>query len=152
MKKVFLFLLHFTLILGQEFDLRERMKISEEIQNDWIPNLNSGTDGEDDEDFVLDLKFIENSIIRALQDGASPTGGDDCKVDHCKICNSDKETCQTCKDGYELSEGGKNINMYAHIGGFLGGLAYSSILIYKKNIQYHNNSLENQFYQESYPN
>ena len=45
-----------------------------------------------------------------------------------------------------LSEGGKNINMYAHIGGFLGGLAYSSILIYKKNKRYHNNPFVKKIY------
>ena len=45
-----------------------------------------------------------------------------------------------------LSEGGKNINMYAHIGGFLGGLAYSSILIYKKNPSYRSNSFVRKIY------
>ena len=35
-----------------------------------------------------------------------------------------------------LAEGGENINMAAHIGGFLGGFAFSVILIIKKNIQY----------------
>ena len=45
-----------------------------------------------------------------------------------------------------LSEGGKNINMYAHIGGFLGGLAYSSILIYKKNPGYRSNSFVRKIY------
>ena len=34
-----------------------------------------------------------------------------------------------------LSEGGENINMASHIGGFLGGFAYSIILMYKNNIQ-----------------
>ena len=45
-----------------------------------------------------------------------------------------------------LSEGGKNINMHAHIGGFLGGLAYSSILIYKKNPGYRSNSFVRKIY------
>ena len=35
-----------------------------------------------------------------------------------------------------LSEGGENINMAAHIGGFLGGFAFSVILTVKKNSQY----------------
>lgn len=34
-----------------------------------------------------------------------------------------------------LSEGGENINMAAHIGGFLGGFAFSIILYFKKNIR-----------------
>ena len=34
-----------------------------------------------------------------------------------------------------LSEGGENINMASHIGGFLGGFAVSIILTYKKNIR-----------------
>ena len=34
-----------------------------------------------------------------------------------------------------LAEGGENINMASHIGGFLGGFAYSIILTYKKNVQ-----------------
>ena len=34
-----------------------------------------------------------------------------------------------------LSEGGENINMACHVGGFLGGFAYSVILTYKNNIQ-----------------
>ena len=34
-----------------------------------------------------------------------------------------------------LSEGGENINMASHIGGFLGGFAYSIILMYKNNLQ-----------------
>ena len=34
-----------------------------------------------------------------------------------------------------LAEGGENINMACHIGGFLGGFAFSIILIYKKNIR-----------------
>jgi len=33
-----------------------------------------------------------------------------------------------------LSEGGENINMAAHIGGFLGGFAYSIILTFKNNV------------------
>ena len=35
-----------------------------------------------------------------------------------------------------LAEGGENINMAAHIGGFLGGFAFSVILTVKKNSQY----------------
>ena len=34
-----------------------------------------------------------------------------------------------------LAEGGENINMASHMGGFLGGFAFSIILTYKKNIQ-----------------
>ena len=34
-----------------------------------------------------------------------------------------------------LSEGGENINMACHIGGFLGGFAYSIILTFNNNIQ-----------------
>ena len=34
-----------------------------------------------------------------------------------------------------ISEGGENINMACHIGGFLGGFAYSIILTFKNNIQ-----------------
>ena len=34
-----------------------------------------------------------------------------------------------------LMEGGENINMACHIGGFLGGFAFSIILTFKKNIQ-----------------
>ena len=34
-----------------------------------------------------------------------------------------------------LTEGGENINMASHIGGFLGGFAYSIILTYKNNVQ-----------------
>ena len=34
-----------------------------------------------------------------------------------------------------LAEGGENINMASHIGGFLGGFAYSVILTYKRNVQ-----------------
>ena len=34
-----------------------------------------------------------------------------------------------------LAEGGENINMFAHIGGFLGGFAVSIILTIKKNIK-----------------
>lgn len=34
-----------------------------------------------------------------------------------------------------LAEGGENINMASHIGGFLGGFAVSIILTYKKNVQ-----------------
>lgn len=35
-----------------------------------------------------------------------------------------------------LSEGGESINMYSHIGGFLGGLAFSIILTYRKYFQH----------------
>ena len=46
-----------------------------------------------------------------------------------------------------LSEGGENINMASHIGGFLGGFAFSIILIYKKNIQLQfNNPLARKLY------
>ena len=39
-----------------------------------------------------------------------------------------------------LSEGGENINMACHIGGFLGGFAYSIILAYKDNYNLKNNN------------
>ena len=39
-----------------------------------------------------------------------------------------------------LAEGGENINMASHIGGFLGGFAVSIILTYKKNVQLQFNS------------
>ena len=46
-----------------------------------------------------------------------------------------------------LSEGGENINMASHIGGFLGGFAYSIILTYKNNIQLQfNNRLARRLY------
>ena len=46
-----------------------------------------------------------------------------------------------------LTEGGENINMASHIGGFLGGFAFSIILIYKKNIQLQfNNPLARKLY------
>ena len=40
-----------------------------------------------------------------------------------------------------LAEGGENINMASHIGGFLGGFAYSIILTYKNNIQLQFNNI-----------
>ena len=46
-----------------------------------------------------------------------------------------------------LAEGGENINMASHIGGFLGGFAFSIILYYKKNIQLQfNNPLARKLY------
>ena len=46
-----------------------------------------------------------------------------------------------------LSEGGENINMASHIGGFLGGFAYSIILTFKNNIQLQfNNSFARKLY------
>ena len=46
-----------------------------------------------------------------------------------------------------LSEGGENINMASHIGGFLGGFAYSVILTFKNNIQLQfNNRLARRLY------
>lgn len=39
-----------------------------------------------------------------------------------------------------LAEGGENINMASHIGGFLGGFAFSIILTYKKNIKFQFNN------------
>jgi rhomboid protease GluP len=39
-----------------------------------------------------------------------------------------------------LAEGNENINMAAHIGGFLGGFAFSIILAYKKNVRLQFNS------------
>ena len=47
-----------------------------------------------------------------------------------------------------LSEGGENINMACHIGGFLGGFAYSIILAYKNNInlQYNNSFAKRLYY------
>ena len=46
-----------------------------------------------------------------------------------------------------LSEGGENINMASHIGGFLGGFAYSIIITYKNNIQLQfNNSFAKKLY------
>ena len=46
-----------------------------------------------------------------------------------------------------LSEGGENINMACHIGGFLGGFAYSIILTFKNNIQLQfNNQLARRLY------
>lgn len=44
-------------------------------------------------------------------------------------------------------EGGENINMACHIGGFLGGFAFSIILTFKKNIQLQfNNSFARKLY------
>lgn len=40
-----------------------------------------------------------------------------------------------------LSEGGESINMASHIGGFLGGFAYSIILTFKNNIQLQFNNI-----------
>lgn len=40
-----------------------------------------------------------------------------------------------------LAEGGENIDMASHIGGFLGGFAYSIILTYKNNIQLQFNNI-----------
>ena len=46
-----------------------------------------------------------------------------------------------------ISEGGENINMACHIGGFLGGFAYSIILTYKNNINLQfNNSFVSRLY------
>lgn len=46
-----------------------------------------------------------------------------------------------------LMEGGENINMACHIGGFLGGFAFSIILTFKKNIQLQfNNSFARKLY------
>ncbi len=46
-----------------------------------------------------------------------------------------------------LSEGGENINMASHVGGFLGGFAYSIILTFKNNIQLQfNNSVARKLY------
>ena len=46
-----------------------------------------------------------------------------------------------------LSEGGENINMASHVGGFLGGFAYSIILTFKNNIQLQfNNSFARKLY------
>ena len=47
-----------------------------------------------------------------------------------------------------ISEGGENINMAAHVGGFLGGLAYSIIVTFKNNIhlQFNNNSFRRLYY------
>ena len=46
-----------------------------------------------------------------------------------------------------LSEGGENINMASHIGGFLGGFAVSIILTYRKNIRLRfNNPLARKLY------
>lgn len=46
-----------------------------------------------------------------------------------------------------LAEGGENINMASHIGGFLGGFAFSIILYYKKNLQLQfNNPLARKLY------
>ena len=46
-----------------------------------------------------------------------------------------------------LSEGGESINMASHIGGFLGGFAYSIILMYKNNIELQfNNKLARRLY------
>ena len=39
-----------------------------------------------------------------------------------------------------MMEGGEQINMTAHIGGFLGGFAFSIILTYKKNVRLQSNS------------
>ncbi len=35
-----------------------------------------------------------------------------------------------------VSEGGNNVDMFSHIGGFLGGLACSMIIIYKSRVEY----------------
>ena len=49
-----------------------------------------------------------------------------------------------------LSEGQENINMASHIGGFLGGFAFSIILTFKKNIQLQfNNKLARRLYYAS---
>ena len=49
-----------------------------------------------------------------------------------------------------LMEGGENINMASHIGGFLGGFAFSIILTFKKNIQLQfNNKLARRLYYAS---
>ena len=46
-----------------------------------------------------------------------------------------------------LTEGGENINMACHIGGFLGGFAFSIILTFKKNVQLQfNNSFARKLY------
>lgn len=46
-----------------------------------------------------------------------------------------------------LAEGGEHINMASHIGGFLGGFAFSIILTYKRNIQLQfNNTLAKRLY------
>ena len=46
-----------------------------------------------------------------------------------------------------LAEGGENINMAAHIGGFLGGFAFSIILTYKRNVRLqYNNSFAKKLY------
>ena len=46
-----------------------------------------------------------------------------------------------------LSEGGENINMACHFGGFLGGFAFSMILTFKNNIQLQfNNSFARKLY------
>jgi len=46
-----------------------------------------------------------------------------------------------------MMEGGENINMAAHIGGFLGGFAFSIILTYKKNVRLQfNNSFAKKLY------
>ena len=46
-----------------------------------------------------------------------------------------------------LSEGGENINMASHFGGFLGGFAYSMIITFKSNIRLQfNNSFARRLY------
>jgi membrane associated rhomboid family serine protease len=47
-----------------------------------------------------------------------------------------------------LSEGGESINMASHIGGFLGGFAYSIIVTFKNNIhlQFNNKSFRRLYY------
>jgi len=46
-----------------------------------------------------------------------------------------------------LSEGGENINMASHVGGFLGGFAYSIILTFKNNLHLQfNNSFARRLY------
>ena len=45
-----------------------------------------------------------------------------------------------------ISEGGENINMAAHIGGFLGGFAYSVVLKFRNNQVRESNTLAKRMY------
>ena len=83
-----------------EFDLN--LDLAEDSEQKWIPNLNLDSDGEDDEDFVVDLKFIESNIMRSFNHrNLQGTGGDECAVENCEEC--EYEPCDKCNYIYKYN-------------------------------------------------